>query len=128
MQLHPSFDDFREHARGARLVPVWREFLFDVDTAVTAYAKLARPPFGFLLESVVGGEQWARYSFLGSRPRAAWRLRDGRVSWWTPGEGWAEVETDDPLADLDRRLRERTPARVSGMAWVPLKSQFSSAM
>jgi anthranilate synthase component 1 len=115
MQLHPTFQDFRTYAADTGLVPVWREFLFDVDTAVTAYAKLARPPFGFLLESVVGGEQWARYSFLGSRPRAAWRLQDGRVSWWTPAEGWVPVETDDPLGDLDARLGERRPAHVPGL-------------
>jgi anthranilate synthase component 1 len=112
MRLLPSFDRFREYAEEGRVVPVWREFLFDVDTAVTAYAKLVRPPFGFLLESVVGGEQWARYSFLGTRPAAAWRLQDGQVSWWTPSEGWAPVDADDPLEDLDRRLRERWPADV----------------
>lgn len=115
MRLLPDFDSFKAHASDARVVPVWREFLFDVDTAVTAYGKLARPPFGFLLESVVGGEQWARYSFLGTRPAAAWRLQDGRVSWWTPEGGWHPVDTDDPLADLDRRLAERTPARVPGL-------------
>ena len=68
MQLKPSFQEFKPLAAGSGLVPVWREFLFDVDTAVTAYAKLAEPPFGFLLESVVGGEQWARFSFLGTEP------------------------------------------------------------
>ncbi|MDX1568473.1 MAG: hypothetical protein R3223_11775, partial [Longimicrobiales bacterium] len=68
MDLRPTFDVFRDRARQGGIVPVWREILFDVDTAVTAYAKLAEPPFGFLLESVVGGEQWARYTFLGSRP------------------------------------------------------------
>ena len=115
MKILPTFSDFREYAADARVVPVWKEFLFDVDTAVTAYAKLARPPFGFLLESVVGGEQWARYSFLGTRPAAAWRLHDGLVSWWTPDEGWATVQTDDPLAGLDARLRERTPAAVPGL-------------
>ncbi len=115
MHLAPSFRDFREYARSARVVPVWREFLFDVDTAVTAYAKLARPPFGFLLESVVGGEQWARYSFLGTRPAGAWRLRDGEVSWWTPEGGWASVATDDPLADFEARLRARAPASVPGL-------------
>jgi anthranilate/para-aminobenzoate synthase component I len=64
----------------ATLVPVWLELLFDTETAVSAYHKLARPPFGFLLESVVGGERWARYTFLGTEPRAAWRLtrRAGR--------------------------------------------------
>ena len=115
MQLFPSFEQFSELAVDSGLVPVWREFLFDVDTAVTAYAKLAEPPFGFLLESVVGGEQWARYSFLGTRPREAWRLHRGQVSVWGPDDGWSDVGTDDPLADLDARLRARTPAHVEGL-------------
>jgi len=115
MQLHPSFDRFREYAQGSKVVPVWREFLFDVDTAVTAYAKLSEPPFGFLLESVVGGEQWARYSFLGTRPSSAWRLQGEEVSWWTPDDGWQPVDSSDPLADLDARLRERAPADVPGL-------------
>lgn len=115
MTISPPFARFREYAADARVVPVWREFLFDTDTAVTAYAKLARPPFGFLLESVVGGEQWARYSFLGTEPSGAWRLEGGRVSWWSPGAGWAPVETGDPLADLDARLRARRPAEVPGL-------------
>ncbi len=112
METHPTFEDFQSLARqpGVGVVPVWREFLFDVDTAVTAYAKLARPPFGFLLESVVGGDQWARYTFLGSEPAGAWRLHGDRAEWWTPEAGWTKIETDDPLADFDARLRSRTPA------------------
>jgi anthranilate synthase component 1 len=115
MQLFPSFEEFQALAQDAGVVPVWRESLFDVDTAVTAYAKLVEPPFGFLLESVVGGEQWARYSFLGTRPSGAWRLRDGKVSWWTPEQGWKDVAAADPLADLDQRLRARRPAEVPGL-------------
>ncbi len=115
MQTFPSFPEFLTLSRGAGVVPVWREFLFDTDTAVTAYAKLYRPPFGFLLESVVGGEQWARYSFLGSQPREAWRLKGGKVSLWQSEAGWRAVETSDPLEDLDRRLRARKPARVRGL-------------
>lgn len=117
METQPTFEVFQTLARqpGVGVVPVWREFLFDVDTAVTAYAKLSRPPFGFLLESVVGGDQWARYTFLGSEPAAAWRLHGDRVEWWTPEEGWTEIETDDPLADFDARLRSRTPAPDAGL-------------
>ena len=84
MHLHPSFPEFQRLADGATLVPVYAELLFDTETAVSAYRKLARPPFGFLLESVVGGETWARYTFLGTEPRAAWRLVDGRVDHWSP--------------------------------------------
>jgi len=115
MQLFPSFERFSSLAAESNLVPVWREFLFDVDTAVTAYAKLAEAPFGFLLESVVGGEQWARYSFLGTRPSGAWRLQNGEVSTWTPAGGWVPVEADDPLEDLDARLQAWTPAEVEGL-------------
>ncbi len=115
MQLFPSFPEFLTLSRDAGVVPVWREFLFDTDTAVTAYEKLYRPPFGFLLESVVGGEQWARYSFLGSQPREAWRLKGGKVSLWRPETGWRAVKASDPLEDLDRRLRARKPARVRGL-------------
>ena len=122
--LMPSFVEFARLAETAALVPVYREFLFDSDTAVGAYAKLARHAaspsgarFGFLLESLVGGEKWARYTFLGTRPRAAWRLQPaGRVSTWSPGGGWTEpVHEADPLADLDRRLKAATVATVPGL-------------
>lgn len=115
MQLLPTFDEFRSLARRYGVIPVWREFLFDVETAVTAYAKLARPPFGFLLESVVGGEKWARYSFLGSEPSAAWRLRGREAEWWRPLTGWTPITTDDAIADLDARLQARTPPPIPGL-------------
>jgi anthranilate synthase component 1 len=115
--LKPDFADFCRYAAEGRPVPLWRDFLFDRDTAVSAYAKLATPPFGFLLESLVGGEKWARYTFVGTRPRAAWRLdHGGSVSTWDPASGWsAATHTDDPLGRLDRMLRERDPVHVPGL-------------
>jgi anthranilate synthase component 1 len=116
MPLYPTFEEFSSLARGATLVPVYRELLFDVDTAVSAYAKIARPPFGFLLESVVGGETWARYTFLGTEPRAAWRLVGDRVDRWTPENGWQRGEpVDDPLRDLDALLSSQVPAHLPGL-------------
>src|ERR671933_435199 len=87
---------------GARLVPVWRDCLLDADTPVSAFAKLRRGPFAFLLESApAGGETWARYTFLGTEPRAAWRLTDGVVEEWSPERGWHGRRTPrDPIADL----------------------------
>jgi len=116
MPLYPDFPEFVRHARQATLVPVSRALLFDTETAVTAYRKLARPPFGFLLESVVGGETWARYTFLGTEPRSAWKLAGGSVHRWTPGGGWTdEGPSGDPLGDFDRRLRRHVPAEVPGL-------------
>jgi anthranilate synthase component 1 len=116
MKTFPAFGEFAALAREATLVPVWTELLFDTDTAVTAYHKLARGPFGFLLESVVGGETWARYTFLGTEPRAAWKLQDGRVHRWTPADGWRdEGPSADPLGDFDALVRRHVPAQVPGL-------------
>ncbi len=109
MNLRPSLDSFLGRAQPGSRVPVWCEFLFDADTAVTAYHKLKDGPFGFLLESVVGGERWARYSFLGSRPRSAWKLEAGRVSAWEPAQGWSDVGPVDAWEDLNRRLAGAVP-------------------
>jgi anthranilate synthase component I len=108
---------FLSLARGlkeARVVPVWRESLLDTDTPVSAYAKLRRGPFGFLLESApAGGETWARYTFLGTEPSAAWRLEGKTVHDWKPGIGWHSARTvEDPLADLDRIIAERSVVDV----------------
>lgn len=116
MTASPTFDEFAALARTASIVPVWREMLFDTDTAVTAYHKIARPPFGFLLESVVGGETWARWTFLGTEPRGAWQLTGKQVRTWSPAAGWSEPrESDDPLGDFDRLLQAAEPAQVPGL-------------
>ena len=102
--------EFLSRARQGGLVPVVRQVVLDADTAVAAFAKVARPPFAFLLESLVGGERWARYTFLGTEPREVWRYRERRVERWTRGGGWAAAgETDDPIGHLAERLR-RLPA------------------
>src|SRR5687767_15605886 len=97
-----SFDRFREMAALGGLVPVWHELMLDTDTPVSAFAKLRRGAFAFLLESApAGGETWSRYTFMGTEPRAAWRLRDGMVEDWTASNGWhGERRPTDPLADL----------------------------
>jgi anthranilate synthase component 1 len=78
---------------------------------VAAFAKLRGGPFAFLLESApAGGETWARYTFMGSHPRAAWKLKDGLVQDWSPQRGWHnDRRPNDPLADLEALLRECEP-------------------
>ena len=89
------------------LIPIWREIPFDLETPVAAFAKVRRGPFSFLLESApAGGETWSRYTYFGTEPRGAWRLREGVVQEWLPDKGWhAERRPQDPLADLDATLK-----------------------
>ena len=103
-----TFDRFAVFAEQGGLVPVWRELLLDTDTPVSAFAKLKRGPFAFLLESApAGSETWSRYTFMGTEPRAAWRLVNGVVEEWSEAEGWHGARrVDDPLADLERIATE----------------------
>src|ERR1039458_5646775 len=84
------------------LMPVWRDILLDTETAVAAYARGRRRPLSFLLESApAGSETWARYTFLGSQPRGAWRLTEGVVEDWDATRGWNGARRpDDPIAEL----------------------------
>ncbi|MBX9658921.1 MAG: anthranilate synthase component I [Nitrospiraceae bacterium] len=61
-----SLDEFRRYAQAGNLIPLYREILADYETPVSAFAKIDHGPSAYLLESVQGGEKWARYSFLGS--------------------------------------------------------------
>jgi anthranilate synthase component I len=119
----------RSIMHGARIVPVWREFLLDTDTPVTAFAKLRRGPFGFLLESApAGGETWARYTFLGTEPRAAWKYSGGKVQDWDAHRGWhSERSPSDPLADLDALIARSEPvdAPELGAFWTGAVGYFS---
>lgn len=65
-QYSLSLDQFRQYAGEGNLVPLYREILADYETPVSAFAKIDHGPSAYLLESIEGGEKWARYSFLGS--------------------------------------------------------------
>jgi len=105
------FEDFARQARAGGLIPFRTEILLDLDSPVSAFAKVRRGQFAFLLESApAGGETWARYTYLGTEPRAAWRLRDGVVEDWTPANGWHNRrEPSDPIDDLERLINADRP-------------------
>ena len=113
-----SFTDFERRAATSDLVPVWRDVLLDTDTPVSAFAKLRREPFAFLLESApAGGETWSRFTFIGTEPRSAWRLNGHTVDTWSPALGWHGAHhVDDPITDLQERLRRERPAVVPELA------------
>jgi anthranilate synthase component 1 len=120
MQFVPERSAFLELARRGRLAFVYREVLADADTPVSAYAKLGRGPYSFLLESVVGGEKWAAYSFVGVRPRAVVRARGEEIEILAPDAGGGFRVTErtrhqDPLRYLDDYLARLSPAVPPGL-------------
>ena len=115
----PDRARFLDLAQQGRLCFVYREWLADGDTPVSLFAKLGRGPYSFLLESVVGGEKWAQYSFAGVRPRAVIRAKGHEVEVLRPeGTGFAVAErmrADNPLDYVSSALGAMKPAVPQGL-------------
>lgn len=97
-----TFEQFVDLAKRGTFVPVCKEIVADLLTPVSAFLKIAEhSDYAFLLESVEGGEQVARYSFLGKDPFLILRARDGRVVIDRDG---ATTESDEPFMPTLRNL------------------------
>jgi anthranilate synthase component 1 len=98
------------------MVPVTRQVVLDGDTPVSAFAKLHRGRYGFLLESLEGGERWARYTFLSTDPREVFRYRGLKVERWTEPTGWSPVVPDQaPLDHMAATMRRYPPVSLPGL-------------
>jgi anthranilate synthase component 1 len=97
-----SYEEFVDLARRGTFVPVYKEIMADLLTPVSAFLKIAEhSDYAFLLESVEGGEQVARYSFLGKDPFLVLRGHTGKTLIERAG---TVTETADPFLPTLRRL------------------------
>jgi anthranilate synthase component 1 len=112
---HPNFETFIALSQKGNTIPVYRELLADALTPVMAYQRLAQPPgfaaskYAFLLESVVGGDRVARYSFVGSDPEATFTARRNQITIRKLGQPPEEFTCDDPLSMLAEMLAPYQP-------------------
>ena len=107
--LRPSLEEFKHKAKQGNLIPVYREILADMETPVSAFLKIDDGRHSFLLESVEGGEKWARYSFLGSRPSVVVRSFDRTVEIIRRGKIERRPFRSDPLEAIKDVLSEYQP-------------------
>src|SRR5277367_4564592 len=110
MRYRPTFDEFVGLAKGASVVPVYRQLVGDTLTPVTAFCKIQEGDWAFLFESVVGGERLGRYSFLGSGPFLRFEAHGRHVRIHARGAGGQETVHDEEYADPLRLLEERLAA------------------
>ena len=97
-----TFEEFKELARRGTFVPVVKEIMADLLTPVSAFLKVAEhSDYAFLFESVEGGEQVARYSFLGKDPFLVLRSRGGKT---VVDRSGVTTETDEPFVPVLRRM------------------------
>ena len=100
----PTLEQVKAMAGRGNLVPVYRSINADLETPVSAYLKVARPPYSYLLESVAGGERIGRYSFIGTNPY--------RVIKTGPGQPEGQV---DPLTPVQEEMNKFKLIPVDGL-------------
>ena len=104
--------------QGYNRIPVNRQLNADLDTPLSAYLKLAEGPYSFLLESVVGGERFGRYSFIGLPAQQLIRAFDRTIETCVITNGKAQRVTelqDDPLFFLEGFMAGFRLAPVGGL-------------
>ena len=117
----PSKEDFKKYAEHGNLIPVSREVLADTETPVSAYWKIAYDnsgnplPYSFLLESVEGGENIGRYSFLGAEPMAIFIHSGGRGTVKYSNGETSSPEGQDVFEEIHNFLGEYKPVEIPGM-------------
>jgi anthranilate synthase component 1 len=111
---NPSLDEFRALAAHHTVVPVWCEVRADLETPVSAFAKLVGPRDGFLLESVEHAERWGRFSFLGRDPALTLVVRGRSVE--VAGPAPAGIPRDQgALAALEALLARYRAPRIADL-------------
>jgi anthranilate synthase component I len=141
MMFYPTLDEIRQvrdteiAARtGTRkpLLPICCDILADMETPVSAYCKIASVPNSFLLESVVGGDQIARYSFIGIDPYLVMK-HDGNIARLYHLEALRDeyiedVACFDPLAFIQTELEQYYLVKPIGTAHDKLPSFHGGAV
>lgn len=97
--IFPTYSEFKILAKKGNLIPVVREIPSDLNTPVSAFLKLGKAEYGFMFESVEGGEKWGRYSFVGVNPSRVIRL----------------MEQKDYLSELEDLMKRYKPVLLPGL-------------
>jgi len=111
-------EEFKQLAeQGYNRIPVSRHVLADLDTPLSAYLKLAKGKYSYLLESVQGGEKWGRYSIIGLPAQMVIRIYGYEVQIWDNGKLNKSFTVDNPLEWV--RTFQKEEFNVPELSYLP---------
>lgn len=118
LQISPSRSEFVKLAGKGNLIPVYTDLMADFETPVSVYSKLkdeGEP--AFLLESIEGGANLNRYSFIGFQPRKTFEMHLGGEAIVRTRDGAEERFPcpPDPLTVLEEEMNRYQPVRLPDM-------------
>ena len=104
---YPSLKDFLKLSKQGNVIPVYKQVNADLDTPVSAFLKLRKDDYAFLLESVEGQEKIARYSFLGSNPSFVFRSKGRNIEIIYPHKKTSDryVAKGEPLEEIKKLIK-----------------------
>lgn len=111
--MYPDFDTFLKMSKTGLMIPVSEEWNMDTQTPIGLFMRFAHRENSFLLESVEGGERWARYSFIGRRPFMIFKSSGDSIT--ITENGRQTEKRGDPFEELKRLLGEYKGIRFKGM-------------
>jgi anthranilate synthase component 1 len=115
MNVLPAFSEFETLSKTGNLIPVYAEILADMETPVSAFKKIDDGQLSFLLESIEGGEKWARYSLLGSGSGRVFRTQGNHYEILNNGQIETTGDSADPIQVLNALLDEYRPVEMKGL-------------
>ncbi len=114
MPSSPDFATFLELARQFDAVPVYRRLLCDALTPVSAFRRIDTGQTACLFESVIGGENVGRYSFLAINPKLQISAKGNQVTIQSAKHS-ETYYSDNPVLEVRKKIREVSVAQLPGM-------------
>ena len=119
MKFYPSEKQFIKLSKKGNVIPVYTELSVDLETPVSAFLKLDKGDYSFLLESVEGEEKIARFSFLGSYPPFVLKSHNNKISAVNLKNSKIirkkTSKTADPLDELKKIIKKFKFVRIKGL-------------
>ena len=113
--IYPSFEEARTKALGVDFVPIAMEIFADTETPVSVFQRFNDTnSYCFLLDSVEGGEKWARYSFIGKDPLLTIRTKDNQAT-LQYRNGRVEKIEGNPYKVVETIMQRYRGAKVEGI-------------
>jgi len=111
----PTKEQFKELAKKGNVIPVYREVLSDFGTPISAFTKIEEGNFSYLLESVTGGENIARYSFLGSNPSLVLESKGKNITIRRGKKEESFTTKTDPIDEAKEIMKDFKFVSVEGL-------------
>ncbi|HEY9059473.1 MAG TPA: anthranilate synthase component I [Pseudobacteroides sp.] len=109
--FYPELSDTVKLSKEYNIIPVTLEVYADMETPISLFKRFEDSEYCFLLESVEGGEKWARYSFIGRNPFLLVRSGNGK-NYIKDRNGNETVKEGNPIETIKIMMEKYRGAEI----------------